>query len=509
MAPKVSVLPVPLLAWTTRSAPVRPRGMAARCTGEGVWSPHLRRPRTSASESCKSANVRSSSKVTSSDLTRSTRGMGPAARHLRADPCPGCAARRNTAETNVDERRENQNAPTTTTTPQCGARARRAMGLFDDLPSAKRDAPESARDDSPAAKRAAAAATDADRADARSSDATTDRAEPARTDGARDPSVSAKAAPGHAEALERLAAHIANPAKFKRASALAAELMRSGELERRHGKCVFAVLAAAMSPPARALDPRTRFEYRELFAAAKACAAEGVLNAKHTKKLDAFLVYVELANRAFTDDAFEFARFAKDVAARVAALPPYEPKPKPFDETETETETEAHVAFVMRRAECNAALDEWENADATRDALVVAVESARSRYGQRWAQSTVDVLMDKVDALERESARFGPEQSERFRAARDAARAERDARRAGAAAAPAAAASASPPSTATQRRSETRASPRAGESAGRAPGTAGGNPRFDFKKTLKVTQTPRREGRRGKSSLRRRKRRVS
>jgi hypothetical protein len=39
--------------------------------------------------------------------------------------------------------------------------------------------------------------------------------------------------------------------------------------------------------------------------------------------------------------------------------------------------------------------------------------------------------MDKVDALERESARFGPEQSERFRAARDAARAERDARRAG------------------------------------------------------------------------------
>ena len=36
------------------------------------------------------------------------------------------------------------------------------MGLFDDLPSAKRDAPESARDDSPAAKRAAAAATDAE-----------------------------------------------------------------------------------------------------------------------------------------------------------------------------------------------------------------------------------------------------------------------------------------------------------------------------------------------------------
>ena len=39
--------------------------------------------------------------------------------------------------------------------------------------------------------------------------------------------------------------------------------------------------------------------------------------------------------------------------------------------------------------------------------------------------------MDKVDALERECARFGPGQRARFAAARDAARAARDARRAG------------------------------------------------------------------------------
>ena len=121
------------------------------------------------------------------------------------------------------------------------------MGLFDDLPSAKRDAPASARDDSPAAKRAAAAETDADRTRARSSDPVKSRAEPALRDGgARDPE---RGAASHAEALERLSAHIANPAKFKRASALAAELMRSGELERRHGKSVFALLAAAMTPP--------------------------------------------------------------------------------------------------------------------------------------------------------------------------------------------------------------------------------------------------------------------
>jgi hypothetical protein len=212
------------------------------------------------------------------------------------------------------------------------------MGLFDDLPSAKRDAPASARDDSPAAKRATAAETDADRTRARSSDPVKSRAEPALMDGARNPE---RGAASHAEALERLAAHIANPAKFKRASALAAELMRSGELERRHGKSVFALLDAAMTPPSRAADPRTRFEYRDLFAAAERCADEGVLNAKHAKRLrGVFLVYVNLVNRAFTDDAFEFARFAKDVADRFDALPPYEPEPVAPEEPESSNGSE-------------------------------------------------------------------------------------------------------------------------------------------------------------------------
>ena len=319
------------------------------------------------------------------------------------------------------------------------------MGLFDDLPSAKRDAPECARDDSPAAKRAAAAETDADRVGARSSDPATHRAEPARTDGARNPTDAATTA-SHAEALERLAVHVAKPAKFKRASALAAELMRSGELERRHGKSVFAILAAAMTPPARAVDPRTRFEYRDLFAAAELCAAQGVLNAKHKKRLAVYSVYVDLVNRAFTDDAFEFARFAKETAERVCALPPYEPEPTleldapatgPADDDDANGDAspdalEARTrALQMRRAEFAAELDDWRVRDETRDALLVAVESALSRYRLTWAQSTVDVLMDKVDALERECARFGPEQRARFAKARDAARVARDARRAG------------------------------------------------------------------------------
>ena len=60
----------------------------------------------------------------------------------------------------------------------------------------------------------------------------------------------------HATALTKIAAHIGNPAKFKKAAQLALALMRGGTLERRHGKALFAVLTNAMEPtPRRANDP--------------------------------------------------------------------------------------------------------------------------------------------------------------------------------------------------------------------------------------------------------------
>jgi hypothetical protein len=37
------------LAWTTRSAPRRPSGMAARCTGDGTVNPERFKPLTTAS----------------------------------------------------------------------------------------------------------------------------------------------------------------------------------------------------------------------------------------------------------------------------------------------------------------------------------------------------------------------------------------------------------------------------------------------------------------------------
>ena len=151
-----------------------------------------------------------------------------------------------------------------------------------------------------------------------------------------------------ASALARLAAHVAKPSKFARAASLAATLMRSGALERRHGKALHALLAAAMHPsPRRACDdPGTRLEYRRLFDAAEACARDGVLNAKHAARLDVWLIHARLVNDVHVDDSFAFAAALKAGAKRVDALPEYEEPPAgpgpgdAADEIEIETETE-------------------------------------------------------------------------------------------------------------------------------------------------------------------------
>ena len=197
-----------------------------------------------------------------------------------------------------------------------------------------------------------------------------------------------------ASALARLAAHVAKPSKFARAASLAATLMRSGALERRHGKALHALLAAAMHPsPRRACDdPGTRLEYRRLFDAAEACARDGVLNAKHAARLDVWLIHARLVNDVHVDDSFAFAAALKAIAKRVDALPEYEEPPAgpgpgdAADEIEIETETEidddpsrrppgvsAEELRALRRAALNAEhradLERWHLLDDARGAF--------------------------------------------------------------------------------------------------------------------------------------------
>lgn len=57
MVANTSVLPVPDLAWTMRSEPSLPRGMACCCTGDGCSNPQLESAATRSGESERSANV--------------------------------------------------------------------------------------------------------------------------------------------------------------------------------------------------------------------------------------------------------------------------------------------------------------------------------------------------------------------------------------------------------------------------------------------------------------------
>jgi hypothetical protein len=181
----------------------------------------------------------------------------------------------------------------------------------------------------------------------------------------------------HGAALAKIAAHIGNPAKFKKCAQLALALMRGGELERRHGKALFAVLTNAMEPtPRRANDPAVRFEYRELFDAAEACGDDGVLNAKHKAQLAVWMLHVRVVNDVHTDDNFQFAKATKAVKALVDALDDLGPRPhddeddendekKDDDEKANEGEDDEaremrEYAQRMRAAERRAELDAWQ-----------------------------------------------------------------------------------------------------------------------------------------------------
>lgn len=329
------------------------------------------------------------------------------------------------------------------------------MGLFDNLPCAKRSFPDTERDGSPEPKRPAVAADTGEAPPPSSGPTTTTEIETAPNDlGATDDPPKKPA--DHAEALERLATHMRNPKKFKRACALATEVMASGSLERRHGKAVFACLLAAMSPsPKKANDPATRFEYKTLFIAALQLQHDGVFNVKHKAQLAVWVFYAHLVNDLFTDDAFTFAKTLKAIQVTVANAPAYRRAPteesfnKEKDEQEIEpgtggggggdlTTSDATVSpeettqrlaseNQMRRAEFAADCDRWRLEDELREAAVWGLECASDRYNKAWAQTGIDIAVDEVHAGR--VLKFSAEQQQQIVSTWDLVRRKRNARR--------------------------------------------------------------------------------
>lgn len=71
------------------------------------------------------------------------------------------------------------------------------------------------------------------------------------------------------EAMQKIASHIANPAKFGKASKLAVQLIQAGSVKPETADHFFAILEAAMFSPTVCNDASVRADYHALFSAAE------------------------------------------------------------------------------------------------------------------------------------------------------------------------------------------------------------------------------------------------
>ena len=332
------------------------------------------------------------------------------------------------------------------------ARSRRpyAMGLFDELPSAKRGEPETARDElGPDPKR---------HAEGHDTDPSPLDPSKSQHDKAPQPTTNNPTPADPSEALTRLANHMRNPKKFKRAAPLAVELMMSGNLKRKHGKEVFALLKASMESddgrpdPKRSTESNNRFEYKQLFNAAIELEQEGVFNNRLKQKIQVYILYAHLVNELHTDDAFTFAKGLKKTFGLIDELPEFRSEPNETDCYDTKKvdegigeqekvdegaegvsaeEAEARAAFAaqMRKAEFAAEVEQWKMEDDTREALIVAIECAGTRYNKTWAQTAIDMLVNGVHAIR--SEKFSNLQQKRIVEVWDVVRQKRNLRKGG------------------------------------------------------------------------------
>lgn len=71
------------------------------------------------------------------------------------------------------------------------------------------------------------------------------------------------------EAMQKIASHIKNPAKFSKASKLALQLIQAGSVKEGNNSHFLTMLEAAMLSPSACTDPSLRADYHSLFSAAQ------------------------------------------------------------------------------------------------------------------------------------------------------------------------------------------------------------------------------------------------
>ncbi|XP_065852883.1 uncharacterized protein [Euphorbia lathyris] len=227
------------------------------------------------------------------------------------------------------------------------------------------------------------------------------------------------------EAMEKIASHIKNPAKFAKASKLAIQLIQAGSVKPGTSDHFFAILEAAMSSTTSCTDPSVRADYHVLFSAAQDAAE--CLNKKQKHQLATWTIRAVVANDLFTDDSFVFSKTAGQVKEAIANLPvatedddieeaaaledeagTSDLSSGPSAEENKESDPFGLDALMIPAKKDEKAKgkketlakmrkeDEEENKrflKAQRESLIICLEIAAHRYKTPWCQTVIDILV--------------------------------------------------------------------------------------------------------------------
>lgn len=245
------------------------------------------------------------------------------------------------------------------------------------------------------------------------------------------------------EAMQKIASHIKNPTKFKKASKLAIQLIQAGSVKPGTSDYFFAVLEAAMSSTTGCTDPSLRADYHALFIAAQEVTE--FFSKRQRNQLASWSIKAVLGNDLYTDDSFEFSKAATQVKETISNFPvatkddDVEEAEAPKDEnngTPADNQDEENLSsdasnLSSEKAEfdpfgLDALLPEKSKKDermkvkkealalskkaeeeskrflkSQREAILHCLEIAARRYKLAWCQTVVDILVkhafDNID----------------------------------------------------------------------------------------------------------------
>lgn len=244
------------------------------------------------------------------------------------------------------------------------------------------------------------------------------------------------------EAMEKIASHVKNPAKFSKASKLAIQLIQAGNVKPETSDNFFLMLEAAMSSPTSCNDASVRSDIHALFSAAE--DASQWLNKKQKKQFNVWKIKAVVANDLYTDDSFVFSRASTKIKELISSLPvateeeDNEEASTLKDETQTKVvsgqkeEVSSDITKVesdpfgldalisdglrkdentKEKKETSKSQEEEEDERKKflrlqREALIICLEIAAKRYKTPWCQTGIDILAKHaVDNVSRFTSR--------------------------------------------------------------------------------------------------------